>query len=56
MRHGLKALKASAQETDLNERNVSVGFVSKEDKFRLLPEEELKKVIGEINGDQMEVA
>jgi len=39
----------------LNERNVSVGFVSKDDKFRLLTEEELKGFLAEIN-DQMEIA
>lgn len=55
MKHALKALKASAQETDLNERNVSVGFVGKDDKFRLLSEDELKGFLGELN-DQMEVA
>lgn len=54
-KHGLRALKASAQETDLNERNVSLGFVGKDSKFRLLTEEELKRFISEIN-DQMEVS
>ena len=48
-------MKASAQETDLNERNVSVGYVSKDEKFRLLTEDELRRFLGEIN-DQMEVA
>lgn len=51
----MRALKASAQETDLNERNVSVGYVSKDDKFRLLTEDELRTFLADIS-DQMEVA
>ena len=39
--HGLKALKASAQEEELTVHNVSVGVVSAEEKFHLLPEAEL---------------
>jgi len=42
VRHGLKALKQSAQETELTEHNVSVGFVGKKEKFRLLSMEELR--------------
>lgn len=30
VRHAVKALKASAQETELSEHNVSVGFVGKD--------------------------
>jgi 20S proteasome subunit alpha 6 len=39
--HGVKALRASAAETDLTVNNVSVGVVSKDEKFRLLTETEL---------------
>lgn len=49
VRHGLKALKASAQETELTEHNVSVGVVGKNHKFRLLTLDELKAYLGEIN-------
>ena len=55
VKHGLRALKASAQETELTEHNVSVGYVGKDSKFKLLTKEELKGFIGEIS-DQMEIA
>ena len=54
-RHGLKALKASAQETELTEHNVSVGIVGKDLKFRLLSAEELRSYLSEIS-DAMEIA
>ena len=54
-RHGLKALKASAQETELTEHNVSVGIVGKDLKFRLLSSEELRSYLSEIS-DAMEIA
>lgn len=49
MRHGLRALKQSAQETELSEHNVSVGYVGKKEKFRLLKAEELRGYLTEIN-------
>jgi 20S proteasome subunit alpha 6 len=54
VKHGLKALKASAQETELSEHNVSVGVVSRDTKFHLLNAEELRAYLGEIN-DAMEI-
>ena len=54
-RHGLKALKASAQETELTEHNVSVGIVGRDLKFRLLSSEELRSYLAEIS-DAMEIA
>jgi 20S proteasome subunit alpha 6 len=51
IKHGLKALKASAQETELSEHNVSVGVVGRDQKFRLLKADELKAYIAEIGGD-----
>jgi 20S proteasome subunit alpha 6 len=42
VKHGLKALKASSQEVELNEKNVSVGIVSKDAKFKKCTEEEIK--------------
>lgn len=41
IKHGLKALRASAQEDELTVNNVSVGIVSKDEKFRLLDATEL---------------
>ena len=55
VRHGLKALKASAQETELSEHNVSVGVVGRDQKFRLLSLDEVRANLAEIN-DQMEIA
>lgn len=55
VRHGLKALKASAQETELTEHNVSVGVVGKDFKFRLLRVEELRAYLGDVN-DAMEIS
>ena len=55
VKHGLKALKASAQETELSEHNVSVGVVGKDFKFRLLSAEELKNQLAEIS-EAMEIA
>lgn len=48
IRHGLKALKASAQETELSEHNVSVGVVGKDVKFRILDANELRVYLSEI--------
>jgi 20S proteasome subunit alpha 6 len=57
VKHALKALKASAQETELTEHNVSVGFLGKADdeKFRLLQVDELREYLAQVN-DQMEMA
>lgn len=49
VKHGLKALKSSAQETELSEHNVSVGVVGKDFKFRLLNSEELRGYLADIN-------
>lgn len=49
VRHGLKALKASAQETELSEHNVSVGIVGADQKFRLLNIDELRSYLSEIS-------
>ena len=58
VRHGLKALKASAQETELTEHNVSVGVVGKQMEFRMLTSDEVKAYlteIGEGGEQQMEM-
>ena len=55
VRHAVKALKASAQETELTEHNVSIGFVGKDQKFRLLTAEELRSYVAEVS-DAMEIA
>lgn len=49
VRHGLRALKSSAQETELSEHNVSVGVVGKDFKFRTLTAGDLRGYLSEIN-------
>lgn len=51
VKHGVKGLKASAQETELNEKNVSIGIVGIGEKFRSLTPEELRTYLN--TGDQM---
>ena len=46
IKHGVKALRASAAEEELTVHNVSIGVVSKDEKFRLLTESELQTVLG----------
>jgi 20S proteasome alpha/beta subunit len=41
IKHGIKALRASAQEEELTTNNVSVGVVAANEKFRLLNQNEL---------------
>lgn len=55
VRHAIKALKASAQETELTEHNVSVGYVGKDQKFKLLTPEELRSYVAEVS-DAMEIS
>lgn len=45
IKHGIEAMRASAQETDLTENNISVGVVGKDEPFRLLSKDELKQYI-----------
>ena len=43
--HGIKDLRASAQEIELNENNVSVGVLGKDAEWRMLNSEELKALL-----------
>ena len=54
--HGLKALKASAQENELTVHNVSVGVVSADEKFHLLSETDLSRFLQGVQGDAMQIA
>ena len=51
IKHGVKALKASAHEEELTTANVSVGVVSKDESFHLLDQEELGRFIADVNGN-----
>jgi len=48
IKHGVKALRASAAEQELDTNNVSVGVVSKDEKFRMLTEAELREVLNSV--------
>lgn len=52
--HGVKALRASAAENELTIHNVSVGVVSKDEKFRLLNATELQAFLTSTN-DNMDI-
>lgn len=52
--HGVKALRASAAENELTVNNVSVGVVSKDEKFHLLNATELQAVLTSTN-ENMEI-
>jgi len=45
IKHGLKALKASAQETELTENNVSIGIVGKGQDFKLMSTDEVRDAL-----------
>ena len=47
IKHGVKALRASAQEEELTVHNVTVGVVGAGDKFRTLNQQELQAVLNE---------
>ena len=47
IKHGLKALRAPAQEEELTVNNVSVGVVSLDEKFHLLSRSELQQFLSE---------
>merc|ERR1712086_501392 len=49
IKHGVKALRASAQEEEMTIHNVSVGVVGKDEKFHLLDAEELQKFLTSTN-------
>ena len=50
--HGLKAMKASAAETELTEHNVSVGVVGRGCDFKSLTTQEIRTVLDTLGGDQ----
>ena len=56
VKHAVKALRASAQEIELTEHNVSIGIVGKDVDFRLLKQEELREYIGEGGEQQMDMS
>jgi 20S proteasome alpha/beta subunit len=49
IKHGIKALRAAAQEEELTTNNVSVGVVAADEKFRLLTQNELSQFLASTN-------
>ena len=52
VKHGLKALRASAQETELTEQNVSVGVIGVGEDFRQLSRDEIREALAGLDGDE----
>ena len=50
--HGVKAMRASAAETELTEHNVSIGVLGRGQDFRTLTKDEIRAVLGEGNADE----
>lgn len=42
IKHGIAALKASAQDTDLTEHNITIGVLGKDYPFKQLSKQELR--------------
>lgn len=55
IKHGINALRASAQEVDLSEHNVSIGIVGEGEEFKRLSEEEIKGFLAEQEGGDVEM-
>ena len=53
IKHGVAALRASAQEVDLNEKNVSIGIVGADLPFRKLAEADMTAYL---NAEDVEMA
>lgn len=55
IRHGIEALKCSAQDTELTEHNVSLGVVSLDEPFNMLSAEALRVLLGGNAGGDVEM-
>lgn len=54
--HGVKAMLASAQDTELTEHNISIGVVGRDQEFKTLSKDELRAAIAAHQGEQMIVS
>ena len=50
--HGVKAMKASAAETELTEHNVSIGVLGNGQDFKMLTKEETRAVLAAAGGEE----
>jgi len=53
--HGIKSMRASAQDTELTEHNLSIGIVGKDCPFRLLEKEDVRARLSGGAGDDQEM-
>lgn len=54
--HGVKAIMASAQDTELTEHNLSIGVLGRDQEFRLLSKAEVRAAIASHAGEQMVIS
>lgn len=52
IRHAVKAMQASAAETELTEHNVSIGVLGKDEDFKSLSKEEIRTFLDNAGGEQ----
>ena len=50
--HGVKAMKASAAETELTEHNVSIGVLGRGQNFKMLSKDEIRAVLAAAGGEE----
>jgi 20S proteasome alpha/beta subunit len=55
IKHGVAALRASAQDTDLTEHNVSIGVLGKDYPYKQLTKEEIRALVLENAGGDVEM-
>ena len=54
--HGVKAMRASAAETELTEHNISIGVLGRNEPFRMLTQEEVRQTLAAGGDEQMIIA
>lgn len=55
--HAVKSMKASAQDTELTEHNLSIGVVGLDSAFRMLEKEDVKaRLAGNVEDEEMKQA
>lgn len=55
IKHGINALKASAQDTELTEHNVSIGVLGRDYPFKQLSKDELRGLLNIGNAGDVEM-
>lgn len=54
--HGIKSMRASAQDTELTEHNISIGVVGVDTQFTMLDKAEVKQRLGGAEDEEMKQA